>query len=153
MKLIVINGPNLDMLGIREKGIYGCKSFKDICSFIDSEAEKLGTCVEIVQSNVEGEIVNHIHRAFNDCFDGIVINPAAYTHYSIAIYDALKAVNLPTVEIHLSNINNREGYREKSITAPACIGVVCGFGYYGYKLALDALFWSIIGKEQVQCRS
>ena len=149
MKLIVINGPNLDMLGTREQGIYGSKSFVDICGFIADEAEKLGISVEIVQSNVEGEIVNHIHRAYKDCFDGIVINPAAYTHYSIAIYDALKAVNLPAVEIHLSNINNREEYRKKSITAPACIGAICGFGYYGYKFALDALFWSIGGKEKM----
>lgn len=149
MKIIVINGPNLNMLGIREQEIYGHKSFKDICSFIEGEAETLGVSVEIVQSNIEGEIVNHIQRAYRDCFDGIVINPAAYTHYSIAIYDALKAVKLPAVEIHLSNINSREEYRKTSITAPACIGVVCGFGYYGYKMALEALCHNIRGKEQV----
>jgi 3-dehydroquinate dehydratase-2 len=153
MKLIVINGPNLNMLGTREQEIYGYKSFKDICSFIESEAEKLGIYVEIVQSNVEGEIINHIQRAYRDCFDGIVINPAAYTHYSIAIYDALKAVNLPAVEIHLSNINSREEYRKTSVTAPACIGAICGFGYYGYKMALDALSGFIRGNTNVEKHS
>lgn len=147
MKIIVINGPNLNMLGTREQELYGYKSFKDICSFIEIEAEKLDISVEIVQSNVEGEIINFIQRAYRDCFDGIVINPAAYTHYSIAIYDALKAVNLPAVEIHLTNINAREEYRKTSVTAPACIGAVCGFGYYGYKLALEALCHNIKGKE------
>ena len=136
---MVINGPNLNMLGVREKEIYGHKSYEDICSFISSEAEKLGISVEIVQDNIEGEIINHIHRAYRESFDGIVINPAAYTHYSIAIYDALKAVNLPAAEIHLSNINSREEYRKTSVTAPACIGAICGFGPYGYKLALEAL--------------
>lgn len=136
---MVINGPNLNMLGVREKEIYGHKSYEDICSDIGSAAERLDISVEIVQSNIEGELVNHIHRAYRESFDGIVINPAAYTHYSIAIYDALKAVNLPAVEIHLTNINSREEYRKISVTAPACIGTIAGFGYYGYILALDAL--------------
>ncbi len=136
---MIINGPNLNMLGVREKEIYGHRTYEDICSFISSEAEKLGISVEIVQNNIEGEIVNHIHRAFSESFDGIVINPAAYTHYSLAIYDALKSVNLPAVELHLSNINSREEYRRISVTAPACKGAICGFGHYGYKLALEAL--------------
>ncbi|KUO76037.1 MAG: 3-dehydroquinate dehydratase [Clostridia bacterium BRH_c25] len=143
MKVMVINGPNLNMLGVREKKIYGHKSYEDICSFIGNEAEKLGISIEIVQDNIEGGIVNHIHRAYRESFDGIVINPAAYTHYSIAIYDALKAVDLPAVEIHLSNINSREEYRKVSVTAPACIGAICGFGHYGYKLALEALAYLI----------
>ncbi len=147
MKIMVINGPNLNMLGVREKEIYGHTSYEDICSFIESEAEKLGISVEVVQSNIEGELVNHIHRAYYESFDGIVINPAAYTHYSIAVYDALKAVNLPAVEIHLSNINSREEYRKISVTAPACIGLISGFGHYGYKLALDALSSFIRGKK------
>lgn len=145
MKIMVINGPSMNMLGIREKEIYGHKSYDDVCSFIHSEAEKLGISVEIVQSNMEGEIVNHIHRAYMESFDGIVINPAAYTHYSIAIYDALKAVNLPSAEIHLTNINSREEYRKISVTAPACIGGIYGFGSYGYKLALEALSGFIRG--------
>ena len=147
---MVINGPNLNMLGVREKEIYGHESYENICSFINSEANKLGISVEIVQSNIEGEIVNHIHRAYRDSFDGIVINPAAYTHYSIAIYDALKAVNLPVVEIHLSNINSREEYRKISVTAPACIGAICGFGHYGYKLALEALSGFIKENKNVE---
>jgi len=136
---MIINGPNLNMLGVREKEIYGHKNYKDICGFINKEAAKLGISVEIVQNNIEGELINYIHRAYREDFDGIVINPAAYTHYSIAIYDALKAVALPAVEVHLSNINSREDYRKISVTAPACIGAICGFGYYGYKLALEAL--------------
>ncbi|HWR60093.1 MAG TPA: type II 3-dehydroquinate dehydratase [Clostridia bacterium] len=139
MKIIVINGPNLDMLGIREKEIYGTVGYDDICRYIAEEAVKLGMSADIVQSNVEGELVNHIHRAYRENFDGIIINPAAYTHYSIAIYDALKAVRLPAVEVHLSNINAREEYRRISVTAPACMGAICGFGHYGYRLALEAL--------------
>lgn len=139
IKIMVINGPNLDMLGIRETEIYGNMSYKDLCSFIEEEAGKLGITAEIVQSNIEGELVNYIHRAYMEGFDGIVINPAAYTHYSLALYDALKSVNLPAVEIHLTNIYSREEYRKISVTAPACTGIVCGFGWYGYKLALEAL--------------
>ena len=139
MKIMIINGPNLNMLGIREKDIYGQTSYKDICTFIRAEADKLDVMIDLIQSNVEGELVEHIHRAYSEDFDGIIINPAAYTHYSIAIYDALNAANLPAVEIHLSNIYSREEYRKVSVTAPACIGVISGFGYYGYKLALDAL--------------
>ncbi|HWQ30740.1 MAG TPA: type II 3-dehydroquinate dehydratase [Negativicutes bacterium] len=145
MKIMVINGPNLNMLGIREKNIYGQVGYEDICTFIGEEAGKLDATVEIVQSNSEGELVDHIQRAYSEGFDGIVINPAAYTHYSIAIYDAIKAVNLPAVEIHLSNINAREEYRKVSVTAPACIGAICGFGYYGYKLALEVLCRHIRG--------
>ncbi|GIM29533.1 3-dehydroquinate dehydratase [Clostridium polyendosporum] len=139
MKVLVINGPNLNLLGIREKNIYGSKGYKDICEFIKNKAEELKIDVEIFQSNIEGEIINQIHKAYDDKIDGIVINPAAYTHYSIAIYDALKAVNIPTIEIHLSNIHAREEYRKKSVTAPACVGQICGFGYHGYAMALEAM--------------
>lgn len=147
MKIMVINGPNLDMLGIREKEIYGTMSHEGLCSYIAQEAEKLGIAVEILQSNVEGELVNYIHRAYGEHYDGIVINPAAYTHYSLAIYDALKAVSLPAVELHLSNINAREEYRRVSVTAPACVGAICGFGHYGYRLALEALRNCILQQE------
>lgn len=136
------------MLGIREKELYGNDSYEALCSFIGSEAAKIGISIEIIQSNIEGELVNHIHRAYAESFDGIVVNPAAYTHYSIALYDSLKAVNLPAVEVHLTNIASREEYRKKSVTAPACKGIISGFGAYGYKLALDAL--SKIIKEEKQ---
>lgn len=148
IKIMIINGPNLNMLGVREREIYGYKTYGDICGFIRDEAEKLGISTEIVQSNIEGEIINLIHRAYEEGFDGIAINPGAYTHYSIAIYDALKAVNLPAVEIHLSNINTREEYRKVSVTAPACVGAVCGFGHNSYKYALDALADVIIEKNK-----
>jgi 3-dehydroquinate dehydratase-2 len=135
MKLLVINGPNLNFLGIRERKIYGNKTYKEICEYLYEEAEKLNLDIDIVESNVEGEIVNFIQEAYGK-YDGIIINPAAYTHYSIAIYDALKAVSIPTVEVHISNIHSREEYRKKSVTAPACLGQMCGFGIYGYVLAM-----------------
>lgn len=138
MKILVINGPNLNMLGIREKNIYGKESYKSICDNLQEVSKSLDLEIEIKQSNIEGEIINYIQEALGS-FDGIVINPGAYTHYSIAIYDALKAVNLPTVEVHLSNIHSREEFRRVSVTAPACIGQICGFGAYGYTMALMAL--------------
>lgn len=145
MKILVINGPNLDKLGIRERHIYGEESYKELINLINKKAEEMGIEVDIVQSNIEGEIINNIHRAYDEGFDGIIINPAAYTHYSIAIYDALKAVNISAVEVHISNIYGREEYRKKSVTAPACIGQICGFGFYGYIMALEAIV-KVIGK-------
>lgn len=138
MKILIINGPNLNFLGIREKNIYGTKTYKEICEYLNEEAEKLSLDIDIVQSNIEGEIVNYIQGAYGK-YDGIIINPAAYTHYSIAIYDALKAVSISTVEVHISNIHTREEYRRKSVTAPACIGQIAGFGIYGYIMAMMAL--------------
>ena len=139
MKLMVINGPNLNLLGIREKHIYGNRDFNDIVEYIKNEGQEAGHKITCVQSNIEGEIINFIHSAYFEKYDGIIINPGAYTHYSIAIYDALKGVDLPCVEVHLSNIHKREEFRHKSITAPACIGQICGFGEYGYILAIGAL--------------
>lgn len=138
MKIIVINGPNINFLGIREKDIYGSGDYESLCQFIEEEASKLNVDVEIFQSNIEGEIINKIQSAYKNV-DGIVINPGAYSHYSIAIYDALKSVNIKTVEVHLSNIYSREEFRHKSVTAPACIGQISGFGFLGYKFALEAL--------------
>lgn len=139
MKIMVINGPNLNLLGIREKNIYGAKDFNQVVNYIKEEGIRLGLEVECFQSNIEGEIINFIHSAYFGKYDGIVINPGAYTHYSIAIYDALKSVEIPTVEVHLSNIYKREEFRHKSVTAPACIGQISGFGEYGYTMALNAL--------------
>ena len=142
MRVMVINGPNLNMVGVREKGIYGTRSFEDICNYIKDEAKKRNIEIEHYQSNIEGEIINQIHKCYYDGFDGIIINPGAYTHYSYAIHDAIKSVNINTVEVHLSNIHAREEFRHKSVTAPACIGQICGFGENGYILALDALIRS-----------
>ena len=138
MKILVINGPNLNMLGTREPDKYGTKTLKDIEEFILQEAKKLNVEISFYQSNIEGEIVSKIQEAKGN-FDGIVINPAAYTHTSVAIRDALLAVVMPAVEIHLSNIHTREDFRKISLTAPACLGQITGFGANSYKLGLIAL--------------
>ncbi len=139
MKIMVINGPNLNFLGIREKPIYGSKSFEKIENYIKECSKSLGHDIEMLQSNIEGEIINFIQRAYYEKYDGIIINPGAFTHYSYAIYDAIKSVNIDTVEVHLSQIYDREDFRQKSVTAPACIGQICGFGEYGYIMAMNAL--------------
>jgi len=138
MKILVINGPNLNFLGIREKNIYGSGDYEGLCKFIDKEAAALGVEVELFQSNIEGEIINKIQAAYGNT-DGIVINPGAYTHYSIAIFDAIKSVDIRTVEVHISNVYAREEFRHKSVIAPACMGQISGFGFLGYKFALEAL--------------
>ena len=142
MKILVINGPNINMLGIREKDIYGSLNYKALCERLEKSADELKVDLDIYQSNVEGEIINTIQEAY-EVYDGIVINPGAYTHYSIAIYDALKAVNIPTVEVHISNVNAREEFRKTSVTAPACIGQISGFGIDSYILGLKGLINSI----------
>ena len=137
-KILVINGPNINMLGIREKNIYGRQDYKSLCEYLRAVVFQLGIEIELYQSNYEGDIVTVIQQAYGK-FDGIVINPAAFTHYSIAILDALKAVNIPTIEVHISNIHQREEFRHKSVTAPACVGQICGLGFKGYALALEYL--------------
>ena len=139
MKVLVINGPNLNMVGVREKGIYGTRDFKDICNYIKEEGEKRNIDIKLFQSNIEGEIINEIHNAYYEKYDGIIINPGAFTHYSYAILDAIKSVNINTVEVHLSNIHAREEFRHKSVIAPACIGQICGFKEFGYVMAMEAL--------------
>lgn len=138
MKILVINGPNINMLGIREKNIYGNKTYEDLVKKIQEEASLLNCQVDFKQSNYEGEIVEFIQKAYG-VYDGIIINPAAYTHYSIAILDALKSVNIPTVEVHISNIYTRDEFRKKSVTSEGCIGQISGFGFNSYTLALRAL--------------
>ena len=135
MKILVINGPNLNMLGIREKDIYGQNTYGDLVSFIEAAGEELGAEIEVFQSNSEGTIVDAIQNAYSR-IDGIVINPAAYTHTSIAILDALKAVSIPCVEVHISDINSREAFRQLSYTAMACEKSVCGLGFAGYREAI-----------------
>lgn len=136
MKILVINGPNLNMLGIREPAIYGDKSFKALENFIRECAKELGIEVSLFQSNHEGEIVDIIQSAYG-VFDGIIINPAAYTHTSVAILDALKAVGIPTVEVHLSDINEREEFRRHSYVSLVAKKTICGLGFEGYKKALE----------------
>lgn len=138
MKLLVINGPNINMLGTREPDVYGKQDYAALLGTLDAFAQKHGVTVDAYQSNIEGEIVGKIQSASGE-YDGIVINPAAYTHYSVAILDALKAVSVPAVEVHLSHIAGREEFRHKSVTAPGCIGQIAGFGFFSYELALLAL--------------
>ena len=145
MKILVINGPNLNMLGIREPGIYGKSTYADLCRLLEQTAKDLGMEVEIYQSNHEGGLVDKIQWAYGK-IDGIVINPAAYTHTSVAILDALKAVALPAVEVHLSDINEREAFRHISYPAMACIAQIKGKGFAGYEEAILLL------KEYVQGR-
>lgn len=136
MKILVINGPNLNMLGIREPDIYGSQSFAALEDFIRTSAKELGHEVVLFQSNHEGEIVDTIQKAFG-IFEGIVINPAAYTHTSVAILDALKAVAIPTVEVHLSDINSRDEFRKFSYVSLVAKKTICGLGFEGYKKALE----------------
>ena len=136
MKLLIINGPNLNMLGRREPDIYGKQDYPALCRFILDACAQVGASGEIFQSNYEGEIVDRIQNAYGK-FDGIVINPAAYTHTSIAILDALKAVDVPAYEVHISHIDRREPFRAISVTAPACVGQICGLCLKGYLLAMD----------------
>ena len=143
MKFLVINGPNLNLLGVREPDIYGKEDYAALCALINATAEELDVGVEIYQSNLEGYIVDKIQRALGRV-DGIVINPAAYTHTSIAILDALKAVALPTVEVHLSDIHSRESFRNVSITGNAALKIIHGFGFKGYQKAMVYL------KEQIE---
>ncbi len=138
MKIAVIQGPNLNMLGVREQHIYGPMTLDQIHEQMKGSAEQNGIELEFFQSNLEGEIVDKIQECLGEV-DGIVINPAAYSHTSIAIRDALSAVAMPTVEVHISNIYKREEFRKNSITAAACTGVVSGFGPFGYHMGLMAV--------------
>ncbi len=143
MKILVLNGPNLNFLGIREKGIYGSKDYKDLLEMLQKKADDLGIELETFQSNSEGEIIDRIQKAHLDKVDGIVINPGAYTHYSYAIRDALASILCPIIEVHISNVHKREEFRHVSVTAPVCTGQIVGLGLKGYLLAMDALVMEI----------
>lgn len=137
-RILVLNGPNLNLLGAREPQTYGSATLADIEVLCRTEGDALGVAIDFRQSNHEGELVTWIQEAWQSA-DGIVINPAAYTHTSVAIHDALRAVGLPTVEVHLSNIHTREPFRHHSYVSSVAYGVICGFGPTGYRLALNAL--------------
>lgn len=137
MKLLVINGPNLNFLGIREKTIYGEENYDSLLQMIAKKGEELDVSIEVFQSNHEGAIIDRIQDAYFDETDAIVINPGAYTHYSYAIHDALKSVSMPKIEIHISDINTREEFRKISVTAPACDMQIKGEGLPGYLHAID----------------
>lgn len=135
MKILVLNGPNINMLGIREPGVYGRQTFKDLLLLLDHTAADLDLEIEQYQSNHEGDLVDKIQAAYG-CFDGIVINPAAYTHTSVAILDALKAVSIPAVEIHISDVDSREDFRQISYAGMACVKTIKGQGIDGYRQAI-----------------
>lgn len=139
MKIYVLNGPNLNLLGVREPGIYGNESYVDLIKRIESHAKEAGVSVKCLQSNHEGTLVDYIHEGFYEGIDGIVLNPGAYTHTSIALLDALKATKIPTVEVHISDVDAREEFRRISYIRPACIATISGHGTAGYLEAIDLL--------------
>jgi len=136
MKFLVINGPNLNLLGKREPGIYGTENYEFLCQMVQSYAREHGAEADCFQSNHEGAIIDAIQGA-EGAYDAIVINPGAYTHYSYAIHDALKSISVPAYEVHISDIHSREAFRAVSVTAPACVGQIYGRGLAGYTMAMD----------------
>ena len=136
MRIQIINGPNLNLLGVREPAIYGKKGFEEFLHVLQNSYPDV--CIDYYQSNVEGELINKIHEVGFD-LDGIVLNAGAYTHYSLALMDAIKSVNTPVIEVHISNVYQREEYRHHSVISSACKGVICGFGLDSYRLAIEAL--------------
>ncbi len=147
MKLYIINGPNLNMLEIREPEHYGSVTYKSLCEKIDSHAKALGIECEIYQSNHEGDLVDRIQEAYFEGCDGIVINPGAYTHTSIALLDAVKSVSIPTVEVHISKVEEREDFRQVSYIRAACVKTITGHGIDGYTEGMDFLF-ELLGGEK-----
>ena len=136
MKFLIINGPNLNLLGQREPGIYGEENYQSLCQRLKDYAQAHNSTAAFLQSNHEGVIIDAIHAAQGK-FDAIILNPGAYTHYSYAILDALKAVSVPAFEVHISHIDQREPFRAVSVTAPACVGQIYGHGFQGYLMAMD----------------
>ena len=146
MDILVLNGPNLNLLGLREPSIYGSNTLEDVRQRIEERALQYPCTIQFVQSNHEGRLVDVIHQAMVDKVDGILFNPAAYTHTSIAIRDALLAVSIPTVEVHLSNVYRREAFRHTSTISDVVVGTISGFGIDGYLLGLEALVNYIMNK-------
>ena len=139
MNILVINGPNLNMLGIREPKLYGSETYEALCQMIRAYCEEKGITVQFYQSNHEGDLVDRIQKAYFEGTDGIVINPGAYTHTSIALLDAVKSVAIPTVEVHISRVEEREAFRQVSYIRSACVGTITGKGFDGYLEAIDLL--------------
>lgn len=139
MKILVINGPNINFLGIREKGIYGTENYESLVRGLEEKGRAEGHEVEVFQSNFEGAVIDRIQAAYSDGTGGIIINPGAFTHYSYAVRDALASVELPKIEVHISNVHKREEFRHVSVTAPVCTGQIVGLGLRGYALAMDYL--------------
>ncbi|MFR5601037.1 MAG: type II 3-dehydroquinate dehydratase [Lachnospiraceae bacterium] len=139
MKLLVLNGPNLNFLGIREKGIYGTEDYGYLVQMLEEKARNDGHELEVFQSNYEGALIDKIQEAYGNGTQGIIINPGAFTHYSYAVRDALASVQIPIVEVHISNVHKREEFRHTSVTAPVCTGQIVGLGLKGYALAMDYL--------------
>ena len=138
MKILVLNGPNLNLLGLREPGIYGAQTYADLADLLRENARRLGVEIELYQSNHEGDLVDKIQAAYGNT-GGIVINPAAYTHTSVALLDAVKAVSIPTVEVHISDVSKREDFRQVSYIRQACVKTIAGHGFQGYVEAMEYL--------------
>ena len=145
--ILVINGPNLNLLGTRQTDIYGAKGLKELNEQLSKLAGQLQISIKFFQSNSEGDIIDYLHKE-GPAAEGIIINPAAFTHYSYAIRDAISAIETETVEVHISNIFSREEFRRKSVISPACSGQICGFGFYGYAMALS--YFADISKDKLK---
>ena len=139
MKILGLNGPNINFLGIREKEIYGSKDYNNLLEQLEAKGKSEDVTIDVFQSNSEGEMIDRIQEAYYDGTDGIVINPGAYTHYSYGIRDALASITVTKIEVHISNIHTREEFRRTSVTAPVCNGQITGLGFNGYMLAVDAI--------------
>ncbi len=149
MKFLVINGPNLNFLGIREPELYGKQDYQYLINMIQKKADEEGCKIDLFQSNHEGAIIDRLQESYFDGTQGIIINPGAFTHYSYAIHDALKSLSVPKVEVHITDIKNREEFRQISVTAPACNKQIYGKGLDGYLLAIDFLV-AFIGKKSIE---
>ncbi|WP_075618063.1 type II 3-dehydroquinate dehydratase [Paenisporosarcina indica] len=137
MKILCLNGPNLNRLGKREPAIYGSETLEDLTQSLIAHGERSNVQIDCKQSNHEGELIDWIHLAEDDQFDGIIFNPGAYSHTSYAIRDAISAISIPVIEVHISNIHSRESFRHQTILSAVCLGQICGLGTYGYTLALE----------------
>ena len=138
-KILILNGPNINLTGLREKNVYGEQTYDSLVALCEQEAAKLGVELRCYQSNHEGDLIDALQRAYFDGFDGAVFNPGGYTHTSVALHDAIASVPMPVIECHMSNVHAREAFRHVSMTASACRGQIVGFGFYGYVMALRAL--------------